>query len=211
MEIFCIEKIPSTHAYMCEAVRKGEIKEACAIYALEQSAGLGSRENEWQSSKGNLHLNFCLNLSELPSDLNLSSTSIYFSFILKELLAAKGSALWLKWPNDFYLGDKKIGGVISAKIKDFIIVGVGLNLISAPFNAGVLDIRLDLAGLVKEYVKEIQKRILWKQIFSKYMLEFEKSKTYSVHYEGVKVPLNEALLYEDGSILLQNKRIYSLR
>lgn len=131
--------------------------------------------------------------------------------MLKELLFSKGSKLWLKWPNDFYLENKKIGGIISAKIKDFIVVGVGLNLKSAPKNAALLDIDIDLNELVSEFIKEIEKNFLWKFIFSKYVVEFEKSKEFSVHINGCEVPLKEASLYEDGSIFLQNQRVYSLR
>ncbi|HEC1757241.1 TPA: biotin--[acetyl-CoA-carboxylase] ligase, partial [Campylobacter lari] len=53
--------------------------------------------------------------------------------------------------------------------------------------------------------------ILWKNIFSKYMLEFEKSRNFFIHNEGKILSLKDALLYKDGSILLDNKRIYSLR
>jgi len=209
VELICIESIDSTHKFMCEAIRRGQITQNTAIYALEQRAGIGSRDNEWTSSKGNLHLNFCT--KNLPPDLPLASTSIYYAFLLKELLFSKGSKLWLKWPNDFYLENKKIGGIISAKIKDFIVVGVGLNLKSAPKNAALLDIDIDLNELVSEFIKEIEKNFLWKFIFSKYVVEFEKSKEFSVHINGCEVPLKEASLYEDGSIFLQNQRVYSLR
>lgn len=211
MEIVCIDSIASTHLYMCEAVRNEKIDKNLALYALEQTGGIGSRENEWHSTKGNLHLNFCLGLEDLPQDLPLSSVSIYFSFILKELLNKQGSKIWLKWPNDLYVDDKKVGGMMSTMIKDFIIVGVGINIKNAPAGAELLDINLDLKDFVELFIKEIQKKVLWKQIFSKYVIEFEKSKAFSVHYEGKKLPLKEALLYEDGSILLDNKRIYSLR
>lgn len=211
MEIVCVDKIDSTHLFMCKKVRKGEIKNNFALYALEQISGVGSRDNSWQSGEGNLHLSFCLQRKNLAPDLPISSMSIYFAFILKELLALQGSNLWLKWPNDFYVGDRKIGGVMSTKINDFVIISVGMNLIFAPLEAGILDINVNLEDLVKKYLKEIEKKFLWKDIFSKYMIEFEKSKTYTFHYNGRKVPLDSVLLCEDGSILFQNKRIYSLR
>lgn len=209
MELICLESVSSTHKLMCEQVRSASITQNTAIYALEQSAGVGSRDNEWASSKGNLHLNFCT--KDLPPDLPLASASIYYAFLLKELLASKGSRIWLKWPNDFYIENKKIGGVISAKIKDFIVVGVGMNLKSAPKNAALLDIDIEISTLIKEFIKEIEKNFLWKFIFSKYVVEFEKSKEFSVHIKGREVPLKEASLYEDGSIFLQNQRVYSLR
>ncbi|ELS3708039.1 biotin--[acetyl-CoA-carboxylase] ligase [Campylobacter upsaliensis] len=211
MQIICIEKIASTQLFLCEQIRKDEIKQNTAIYALEQTSGVGSRDNAWISSRGNLHLSFCVREEDLPSDLPLASVSIYFAYLLKDLLAQKGSQIWLKWSNDLYLGDKKVGGVMSHKIGEFVVCGMGLNLKFAPQNATFCDIEIEIKELVEEFIKVLEKNFLWKQIFSKYVLEFEKSKKFSVHYEGRLYALKDALLYEDGSILLANKRVYSLR
>lgn len=211
MQIICIEKIASTQLFLCEQIRKDEIKQNTAIYALEQTSGVGSRDNAWISSKGNLHLSFCLREEDLPSDLPLASVSIYFAYLLKDLLAQKGSQIWLKWSNDLYLNDKKVGGVMSHKIGEFVVCGMGLNLKFAPQNATFCDVEIEIKELVEEFIKVLEKKFLWKQIFSKYVLEFEKSKKFSVHYEGKLYALKDALLYEDGSILLANKRVYSLR
>lgn len=211
MQIICIEKIASTQLFLCEQIRKDEIKQNTAIYALEQTSGVGSRDNAWISSRGNLHLSFCVREEDLPNDLPLASVSIYFAYLLKDLLAQKGSQIWLKWSNDLYLNDKKVGGVMSHKIGEFVVCGMGLNLKFAPQNATFCDVEIEIKELVEEFIKVLEKKFLWKQIFSKYVLEFEKSKKFSVHYEGRLYALKDALLYEDGSILLANKRVYSLR
>lgn len=211
MQIICVEKIASTQLFLCELIRKGEIKQNTAIYALEQTKGVGSRDNVWISSRGNLHLSFCVREEDLPSDLPLASASIYFAYLLKDLLAQKGSQIWLKWSNDLYLNDKKVGGVMSHKIGKFIVCGMGLNLKFAPQNATLCDVKIELEELVEEFIKVLEKKFLWKIIFSKYVLEFEKSKNFSVHYEGKIYALKDAFLYKDGSILLANKRVYSLR
>ncbi|HEC1542872.1 TPA: biotin--[acetyl-CoA-carboxylase] ligase [Campylobacter upsaliensis] len=211
MQIICIEKIASTQLFLCEQIRKDEIKQNTAIYALEQTSGVGSRDNAWISSRGNLHLSFCVREEDLPRDLPLASVSIYFAYLLKDLLAQKGSQIWLKWSNDLYLNDKKVGGVMSHKIGEFVVCGMGLNLKFAPQNATFCDVEIEIKELVEEFIKVLEKKFLWKQIFSKYVLEFEKSKKFSVHYEGKLYALKDALLYEDGSILLANKRVYSLR
>ncbi|EJW1436738.1 biotin--[acetyl-CoA-carboxylase] ligase [Campylobacter jejuni] len=211
VKIVCVESIDSTHLFLCEQIRNGKIDENFAIYALEQTNGVGSRENSWQSSKGNLHLSFCIKEEDLPKDLPLASVSIYFAYLLKEVLQEKGSKIWLKWPNDLYLDDKKAGGVISAKISNFIIGGMGLNLKFAPQNTALCDIEISLKDLVSEFLQKVEKKILWKNIFSKYMLEFEKSRKLSVHHEGKVFSLENSFLYEDGSILLGDKRVYSLR
>lgn len=211
MQIIKLDKIDSTHLFVCKKARKGEIWDDFALYALEQISGVGSRDNEWQSKKGNLHLSFCLKRENLTPDLPMASVSIYFAYIFKDALRSLGSLAWLKYPNDLYLGDQKMGGVMSSKIEDLLVVSMGLNIAYAPFKAAKLDISVDLADLVEKFAKEIEKKISWQEIFKNFMVEFEKSKSYSFHYEGGEVPLNEVSLCEDGSILYKNKRIFSLR
>ncbi|MBM0636546.1 biotin--[acetyl-CoA-carboxylase] ligase [Campylobacter sp. VicNov18] len=211
MKIVCVKSIESTHVFLCDQIRSGKIESNFAIYALEQTNGVGSRENSWQGLKGNLHLSFCIEKRDLPKDLPLVSASIYFAYLFKEILQEKGSKIWVKWPNDLYLDDKKAGGIISAKISNFIIVGLGFNLEFAPKNAAFCDIKIPLDDLVCEFLEKVEKKISWKNIFSKYMLEFEKSRKFSVHYEGRVFSLGDSFLYKDGSILLGDKRVYSLR
>ncbi|WP_139452182.1 biotin--[acetyl-CoA-carboxylase] ligase [Campylobacter armoricus] len=211
MEIVYFDELESTQIYLSDKIRSGEITSSTAICAFIQSAGIGSRDNTWQSKQGNLHVSFCIKIQELTQDLPLASASIYFAFLMKEVLQRQNSKVWIKWPNDFYIDDKKIGGLMSSKINDFLVVGMGINLKYAPFNAEILDIEVDIQKLLIEYFSYIDEKILWKNIFSKYMLEFEKSRNFFIHNEGKILSLKDALLYKDGSILLDNKRIYSLR
>ncbi|AJC85701.1 biotin--[acetyl-CoA-carboxylase] ligase [Campylobacter sp. RM16704] len=211
MEIVYFDELESTQVYLNDKIRNNEIVDNTAICAFNQSSGIGSRDNTWQSKQGNLHVSFCKKIQELPQDLPLASASIYFAFLMKEVLKKKKSKVWIKWPNDFYIDDKKIGGLMSNKINNFLIIGIGINLKYAPFNAEILDIEVDIKELLNEYFIYIDDKILWKNIFSKYMLEFEKSRNFFIHNEGKILSLKDALLYKDGSILIDNKRIYSLR
>ncbi|MCX2683341.1 biotin--[acetyl-CoA-carboxylase] ligase [Campylobacter sp. MIT 21-1685] len=211
MQISCIETIDSTHLFLCKQIKERKIVDNFALYALKQTTGVGSRDNVWQSASGNVHLSFCIKEKDVSPDLPLASASIYFAYLLKEFLEQKGSKIWLKWPNDLYLGSLKVGGVISAKIAHFIVGGVGLNLQYAPQNTALLDIDISIEKCVKGFLELLEEKRAWKDIFSKYMLEFEKSRDFSVHHEGKELSLQDAFLYEDGSILLENKRVYSLR
>ena len=183
----------------------------CAVYAHMQTSGEGSRENSWSGFEGNLFLSFALPLTDIPNDLKLESASIYFSYILKELLSELGSKVWLKWPNDFYIDDKKAGGMITNIVKDTLVCGVGLNLLKAPDGFAVLDITLNRDELIETYLKKIEKKISWKQVFSKYKLEFDLNQKFYTHNKNLRISLENALLQNDGSIMIDGKRIYSLR
>ena len=119
--------------------------------------GVGSRNNSWVSQKGNLFLSFALPLSNLPQDLKLESASIYFSYLLKETLEDLGSKVFLKWPNDLYLNEEKIGGMITNIVNDVIVCGVGLNLIKSSDGFACLDLELDKNIILKSYFNKIEK------------------------------------------------------
>ena len=176
-----------------------------------QTDGIGSRENRWNSLEGNLFLSFALKLENLPKDLKLESASIYFAYILKSLLNELNSEVWLKWPNDFYIEDKKIGGMITNIVNDSLICGVGLNLVTQPNGFAKLDIEVSRDDLVKKYFVNIEKKISWKQVFSKYELEFGKNKNFFTHNKSLRIPLEDVNLQSDGSIISNGERIYSLR
>lgn len=204
------KSIKSTQVFLCDEIRKGCEENSC-VYSFDQSAGIGSRGNAWEGKRGNLYLSLALKIKDLPKDLHPQSISIYFASLMKELLEKKGSKLWLKWPNDFYLGDKKIGGLMSNKIKFMLVIGLGLNIIYSPKNKACLDIKPNLHELAFDFANLDFKNISWKDTFSKFMLDFQKARDFSFHYEGESILLKKSILNEDGSISFDNQRIYSTR
>jgi len=203
--------IKSTHIYLVEELKKGNIDKPTLIGADFQTEGIGSRGNIWESKIGNLFFSFCVEEKHLPKDLQLASISIYFAYIMKEVLSSQGSKTWLKWPNDFYVKNKKIGGVITTKVGDKIISSMGINIVDSPSNFGILDIYIEPKKLVSDFLVIMKKNISWKQVFSKYKIEFQNSKEYFFHLGGELKSLSQAKLCEDGSIELEKRRVYSLR
>ena len=211
MQILYLKSVDSTQKYLKELIKSGEISLPIAVTSESQTAGYGSRGDSWNSLDENLFLSFALPISTLPKDLKLESASIYFSYILKETLSNLGSRVWIKWPNDFYVNDKKIGGLITNILDDNFICGVGINTNKSPENFAKLDIEIDKKSFIKVYLENIEKYISWKQVFSKYKLQFYKNKKFFTHKNGFRFSLERAVLQDDGSILADGERIYSLR
>ena len=211
LKITYLKSVDSTQTYLKNLVKNSSIELPHAIVAEEQTDGLGSRDNTWQGLEGNLFLSFALNLENLPLDLKLESASIYFSYILKDTLESLDSKVWLKWPNDFYIDDKKIGGMITNIIDDSLICGIGLNIKNAPQDFAVLDIRVSIENLINLYLINIEKKLSWKQIFSKYKINFYKNQNYYAHNNNLRISLENAELQDDGSIVINDERMYSLR
>ncbi len=211
MEIVYLDKIDSTHIYLKNLIKKNEYLSPICICADLQTNGVGSRGNSWQGKRGNLFFSFVLDREQLPKDLALQSASIYFSFVLKEVFSSQGSKLWLKWPNDFYIEDKKIGGTITTINKNYIFCGIGINLNTVNSEFGKLDIEVDKKYILKLYFESLKKSKSWKEIFNSFRVEFQKSKKYKATIENKKVSLENAILNIDGSINIDNKKVFSLR
>lgn len=214
LEISWLESAESTHLLLVNAIRSQRVSPPMAICARRQDSGVGSRGNRWEGGEGNLFLSFCLSGSALPKDLPRQSMSIYFSWLLKETLADFGSKVWLKWPNDFYVGRKKAGGTITAVLReDIVVCSVGLNLRSAPEKFATIDVEVDKNELLEAYFLKLKEENFWKDIFIKYKVEFLLSTGYEYFDQATqkKRSLKEAVLQNDGSILIDNRRVYSLR
>ena len=219
MEILSFDRLPSTQLYLIEQLQKGKLQAPNAVITSEQNDGIGSRENKWLGSDGNFFASIAVKLDETPEDLPLSSASIYFSFIMKKTLEDLGENIWLKWPNDFYFNDEKIGGTITKKMNDVLVCGIGINLKNSENGYRALQSDISPQELLEKYLFKLQEFPKWKQIFSEYEVEFELSRKFSVHIEnyqndhrkGCKKSLAEASLCGDGSVIIGGKRVYSLR
>lgn len=211
MKLIRLDKVDSTHTYLKSHIKQYGYSEPICIYTQEQTSGIGSRGNSWSGLKGNLFFSFAIEKKDLPLDLPIQSASIYFSYILKLFLAEQGSKLWLKWPNDFYLSNKKIGGTITTVSGNLLMCGIGLNLEKVSDEYGFLDIKIDPKSLLNKYLQKIEKKIFWREIFRQYVIEFQLSKNFLATINGEKISLEHAILNDDGSIEINNERVYSLR
>ena len=211
MRITYLKSVDSTQTYLKKLLQEKKVEIPHAVIADIQTNGVGSRDNTWNGMDGNLFLSFVISLDDLPRDLKLESSSIYFAYLLKDVLTNLNSSVWLKWPNDFYIKDKKIGGMITNVVDNYLVCGVGLNLVNSPKEFEKLDINICKYELLKLYLQNIEKKYLWKQVFSKYKLEFYRNQNFYTHSNNEKISLCDAKLSADGSLEINGERIYGLR
>ena len=211
MEVKLFKTLASTQTYLVDAVQNNKLHAPIAVLALEQNAGVGSRDNRWSGGEGNFFASVAVKLDDLPKDLPLASASIYFSFIMKKLLLDLGENIWLKWPNDFYKNDEKVGGTITKKVNDTLVCGIGLNLKKSENGYTALQNDISPQILLEKYIFALEKFPKWKQVFSEYEIEFELSKKFSVHIENYQKSLGDAQLCDDGSLIIRGEKVYSLR
>jgi BirA family transcriptional regulator, biotin operon repressor / biotin---[acetyl-CoA-carboxylase] ligase len=115
------------------------------VAAQSQSAGRGQGDHKWHSEPGeNLTFTLLLKfppLRELKAGNMLLLTEM-ITYALREFLASEGITARIKWPNDIYVGDLKICGILIENILDgsnvsASIIGVGLNLNQTDFPSDI--------------------------------------------------------------------------
>jgi BirA family biotin operon repressor/biotin-[acetyl-CoA-carboxylase] ligase len=204
MKLLYFESLKSTQQYLIQLVKTDKIKEDTCIITKRQTDGIGSRNNSWTGIDGNLFFSFCIDFQDLPNDLQIRSTSIYFTTIFRSILTQNDSHVFMKWPNDLYIKNKKIGGVITIKIKDKIICGIGINTTHKVQDFEKLDININHEELLKKFFIKLKSKPSWNTIFEEFKYDFQKS------LEN-KLIDKESKLNSDGSISINNENIYSLR
>lgn len=108
------------------------------VLAKNQTAGRGSRGRNWQSPEGNFSASLFVRPSYTPRDAVLRSFTAALALAdCFETLGADPKSVSLKWPNDVLLGGKKCAGILlessgSAHSLDYLILGIGINLVAAP-------------------------------------------------------------------------------
>jgi len=136
------DTIDSTNLYMNQLIKNTEVIEGTIVLAGEQTAGRGQVNNIWESRRGeNLLMSFVL----YPDFLHAGSQFMLSKFVslgIFEFLSNYLENVKIKWPNDIYVGDKKIAGVLienslrGASISSSI-VGIGLNVNQIDFSPSI--------------------------------------------------------------------------
>ena len=211
MEIVSFKTLPSTQKELIRRLKNGISVAPLAVISANQTDGVGSRDNSWSGGEGNLFTSIAIPISTLPTDLALASSSIYFAYFMESALRDIGETVWLKWPNDIYTKNSKIGGVITQKINDILVVGIGINLKNSQNGYSSLDSDIQAVDLLDIYLDKLAHRVDWKQVFSQFKIKFEQSKAYYTHQDGAKIDMKNAILCDDGSLSVDGRKVYSLR
>ena len=134
-EIFKFENVTSTNDIAINLI-KNEQKETGCVYAETQTKGRGTHGKEWISDKGNLFGSIFFPLKNNYPPFNEFSiiNPLIISDVIKHFCEKKN--INLKFPNDIFVNGKKICGILQELIvsnnRKFLIIGIGVNIISNP-------------------------------------------------------------------------------
>ena len=129
MKFKFFDEINSTNTYLRRQLR---IEEFEVTVAKKQTDGKGKRDSTWISSKGAALFSFGVNDNyELDEKITIFTGYIVYK-VLKNYIENK-EKLTFKWPNDIYYENKKICGILCEKVRDHIIIGIGININNTDF------------------------------------------------------------------------------
>ncbi len=177
--IIYLKKVDSTNNFASQLIKnkkeKYESLDGSVILAETQEKGRGRLERIWLSPSGGLWFTIILR-TELK-EKELPEVTLIAAYSVASVIDGQyGINAIIKWPNDIYYRQSKLGGILTEVEKVdgsvFLIIGIGIN--------ANLDV-VDIAPLIKEStsIKIISgKDIEREQLLSKILLDFEKNYGY---------------------------------
>jgi BirA family biotin operon repressor/biotin-[acetyl-CoA-carboxylase] ligase len=170
--LITIQHVDSTNNFLKNLLSNSKpVPEGTVIMAESQYAGRGQQQNHWHSEPGkNLTFSLLLNPVFLPVAQQFDLTRVISLGIIEALRPILGEKLKIKWPNDIYYEDRKLGGILienilkGSMIKNAVI-GIGLNINQRAFSydaANAVSINqilhrdYDLKYILSEICKNIE-------------------------------------------------------
>jgi BirA family transcriptional regulator, biotin operon repressor / biotin---[acetyl-CoA-carboxylase] ligase len=106
---------------------------ADVAFAEIQTSGRGRRGQRWIAPFGSgLALSLSWNFREQPKDLPALTLAVGVA-VAAALARGGAEAIQLKWPNDIWFDDRKLGGILTELRAEaggpaFVVIGIGLNI-----------------------------------------------------------------------------------
>lgn len=157
-KLITLKSVASTNDYLKHQLSKSTpLDEGTVIMAEEQFGGRGQMGNKWLTEPGkNLTCSLLLKPSFLKPSHQFDINIVICVSIYEVLFPLLGEHLKMKWPNDIYVGDQKLGGILIENIlqgNDWkeCIVGIGINVNQEEFS-GIVSACSIKQLLHREYI-----------------------------------------------------------
>lgn len=130
-DILILDECDSTNSYMKRLFLKNEDIPFC-ILAKSQSSGRGRTGKKFFCARDKgIYISFFAPISD--DDNFLLITPMTASAVCRALSSAVKIECGIKWVNDIFIGNKKLGGILCERIenngKKGIIIGIGINVL----------------------------------------------------------------------------------
>ena len=131
-DVWVLDSVDSTNNYLLQQAKKKMVGFQVCLADM-QHAGRGRRGKNWFSPPGaSLYLSVSTRLNSSLNDL--SGLGLMAAVVVAEVLKGLGvSRVGIKWPNDIFFENKKLGGILvdassGTNGSSFVVIGLGLNI-----------------------------------------------------------------------------------
>lgn len=142
--VYAFDSVASTMD-IAHALAQDGASEWTLVWAQRQEQGRGQRGRAWISPEGGLYCSIILRptkpVVELPQ-----LTLIVGEALKQAIEEVTGLSLTIKHPNDLLLNGKKLCGILTERKTDAVVVGIGINLSTAPMELPQGATSLSAAG-----------------------------------------------------------------
>jgi len=196
-----LDACESTNTYALDVLNSKNIAEGTLICTNNQTKGRGQQGNSWISEPNqNLIFSLILMPKWLKPNQQFYLTKI-ISIVIVDLLNKEiQNGFEIKWPNDIYYQDKKVGGIlientINKQTLQNSIIGVGLNVNQKSFSLPQATSLATIAG--KNFDFQILLEKISQSFEAKYLQLKQNVKTLDRHYLDLLYKRGDISWYED--------------
>jgi BirA family transcriptional regulator, biotin operon repressor / biotin---[acetyl-CoA-carboxylase] ligase len=220
-----LDKTESTNDFASSLLANQNVFEGTVVFTHCQTSGKGQRGKAWHSEPGkNLTISVIFKPDFLPVTLQFEFSKAMALAVADFVLVAGMDNVRVKWPNDIYVNDSKIAGIlIQNLIKNdkiqYSIVGIGLNINQKAFPEDVPnptslaletgeDFKLDYC--LERLCEDLEKRYLQlkagKHVKDEYLERLYRYGEWSKFKSGEEVFRGKIIgISKTGNILIENE------
>ncbi|MDR1674058.1 MAG: biotin--[acetyl-CoA-carboxylase] ligase [Oscillospiraceae bacterium] len=151
MKIHIYDSLPSTNTLAKEIAAKGA-ESGTVIVAKRQTAGRGRYGKSFYSPEGGIYMSIILSTAELKLTDITDITRLAGIKTAQAIETVTGRKLTVKGINDLMLDGRKICGILTETVTspdgkiDWVVIGIGINVMRQDFPDDIKDIAGDLHG-----------------------------------------------------------------
>jgi len=194
MHLIHLDETDSTNRWLRDQVDNLDSEELTTVWADHQTAGRGCGTNKWESDSGqNLLFSVLCHPKEIPATqqfLVLEAMALAVRDTLNGCLP-KDETIRIKWPNDIYWHDSKLGGTLtecalSGQHMRWCIIGTGLNINQTQFSPALPN-PVSLAQITnhRQQLEPLLRHII--TYFGLRLEHLEQGGSNELHYEFMDV------------------------
>jgi BirA family biotin operon repressor/biotin-[acetyl-CoA-carboxylase] ligase len=139
-KIIHLASADSTNNYANRQIREREVSEGTVFLTYEQTSGRGQLKNFWESEPGK---NLTFSIVVYPDFLEIRHQFMLSKVVvlgIYKALCKYVDHLKVKWPNDIYVGNQKLGGILIENsimygLLKSSVIGIGLNINQTVFKS----------------------------------------------------------------------------